>query len=258
MQGSPIYLYTQKTFLNFSLRKKTKTLTLLTAFCFTIISCGGGSGGGVPAAPEPVAEVKGTAFIGFVSSGTVDVYSFNGGVRGSSLGSSKVTTAPISTDPLDKDHLEGNYIIALQTSSKAILVCLSDATYQEMTQDRLISFIVAEKQELCAVENYVSGSPLTVMLTYYSHVASGLAKHLAKSGETPSVAVTKANQEIADWTVFNPNIDNPVNVRYTPLVKQESMSQADRAGLANAAISVYSGWVNGVAGIPPQGKSILT
>jgi len=253
VQGSLNDLFTQNLFLNLFLRNVTKTSIVLSCISASLISCGGGSSGGaLPSVPEPIGSVSGTAFIGLVESGIVDIYSFTGGVRGQSLATAKIKSEPISVDPADKDKLQGNYTVSLQTSSKAILVCLSDATYQEMTQDRLISFNLAEKQELCAVENYVSGSKPTVVLTYYSHVAAGLAKYLVSSGKLQSSdAVTSANQEIANWTIFNTVAVNPTNISYSGSV-QQSVSANDRAGFANAAISVYSGWVNGVAGIPPK------
>jgi hypothetical protein len=257
MQGTLRNLFTKNSFLKFTLRKQVFSIAFF-AISASLVSCGGGGGGPVPLAPELIGEVKGTAFIGTVENGTVDIYSFTGGVRGKSLATTKIKSEPISLDPADKDKLQGSYTVSLQTSSKAILVCLSDATYQEMTQDRLISFNLNEKQELCAVENYVSGSKPTVILSYYSHIAAGLAKYLVTSGKFQSSdAVTSANQEIANWTIFNAVAVNPTNISYSGSV-QQNVSASDRAGFANAAISVYSGWVNGVAGIPPKDSTGAT
>ncbi len=244
MQGSLIELSTQHFFLNKLLRKQTKKMTMLAGLSLVIVSCGGGGGGAVPASPEPDGEVNGVAFIGVVESGDVNVYSFDGGVRGSSLGSGKIT--------LDNTTVEGSYKIALKTPSKNILVCLSNATYQEITQKKQISFDVDQNQELCAVEKYVSGSTIKVALTYYSHIATGLAKQLISKGESVNNAVTNANQEISAWAGFNINQNTPVNINVAPTVVPGVVLPVHRAGFANAAISVYSGWVNGRAGIGPS------
>jgi len=254
VQGTQTSNTTQNSFLNLILKKQNRYSVLIAGLSAALISCGGGSSGGsLPTSPEPIGEINGTAFIGTVESGTVNVYALNNGVRGESIGTGVIRSEPISDLPADIDKLQGNYTISLQTPSKAIVVCLSDATYQEMSADRLISFIVAENQELCAVVNYVTGSKtLKVVLTYYTHVAAGLAQYLVSNGQIPADAVTKANQEISDWTVLNPTVVVPTNIRYEPSVAQQSISAADRAGLANAAISIYTGWVNGIAGIPPK------
>ncbi len=255
MQGTLIDLSSPKS----GILHKLKNIALISMAVINLISCGGGGGGSVPAPPEKIGTVAGSAFMGLVESGEVNVYSLTSGVRGAAIAKSiaGITLEPTGlkggTIANPVDVLKGAYTAELQIPSQTILVCLSNARYREMTQDRLISFDVTENQELCAVENYISGSSIKVTLSYYSHLASGLAKYLILQGNSPTVAVTKANQEIGNWVQINVNQDEPVNITAVS-TPPSSLEPTYRAGFANAAISVYSGWVNGVAGIPPTSQ----
>ncbi len=253
MQGTLIDLSSPKSVI----LHKLKNIALISMVAISLISCGGGGGGSVPAPPEKIGVVTGSAFMGLVESGEVTVYSLTSGARGAAIAKSIASITLVPTDlkggtianPVDV--LKGAYTVELQIPSQAILVCLSNARYREMTQDRLISFDTTENQELCAVENYISGLSIKVTLSYYSHLASGLAKYLISQGLSPTVAVTKANQEIGSWVQINVNRDEPVNITAVS-TPPANLNPIYRAGFANAAISVYSGWVNGVAGIPPN------
>ncbi|MFV1985353.1 MAG: hypothetical protein ACC657_17530, partial [Thiohalomonadales bacterium] len=221
--------------------KKTSKLLLLVGISFKLMACGGGGGGPIPVAPEPVGKVSGVGFIGVIEFGTVNIYNFSGEERGASIASGDLAI---------KDG-QGFYSIALKTTSKPIQVCLTDAKYREITSLKLIDF--KQQQELCAVEYYESGSNTTVTLTFYSHIATGLATRLVNFlGFDPDDAISKANQEIYKWVNYDINKTTPVNLKVPISPLPTDVFSQHRAGFANAAISVYSGWVNGIGGLGPS------
>jgi len=222
--------------------KQTSKCFALVGFSIALLACGGGSSsGGLPSTPEAIGKVQGTAYIGVVQEGDIKVYEFKNGVRGAAINSTTVNPS------------DGSYSLNLQTPSKSILVCLDKAAYTEITSSNTVFF--TDTQELCAVENYFSGETTTVSITYYSHIATGLATRLLDFNVATQNAVNDANDEIKHWVGYNINKTIPANINLN--TSTETLTDL-KAGFANAAISVYTGWVNGVSGIPPGSKRHIT
>lgn len=245
MQGSRTNLFINNSFLKFSLIKQTRNVVFMTGISFALVACGGGGGGPVPAAQEKKGTVSGSAYIGLIESGDITVYEFKSAIRGAVITKSP---AGIEFDP--KTFLT-TYNVELQIPSQPIMVCLNKASYTEVSKSKRVFFDKEGTQELCAVDNYISGSSLEVTLTFYSHVATGLANYLMTQGDSAADAVSKANQEIGYWVDINVNRDRPLDITFTATNTPASLVGFHRSGFANAAISAYSGWVNGVAGLSP-------
>jgi len=237
VQGSLIANIPQNTFLNLILKKQIRNAVLLVGISAVLISCGGGSSGGVPPPPEKTGTIQGNTYIGNVFEGNVNIYEFKEGVRGSSL----TTTTQINS-------ADGSFTVNIKTPSKSLLVCLSGARYTEVTSQASVKF--TDGQELCAITNYISGDTVAVILTYYSHVSVGLATRLLQFSVNPTDAVNDSNLEISNWVGYNIHSIKPRDI--TDVNDTAGQRIHDVAGFSNAAISVYTGWVNGVSGIPPK------
>ncbi len=121
MQGSLTNLFNHNSVVTYSLKNQIKTIIFLSGISLSLISCGAGAGagaGGLPPNPEPVGKVQGTAFIGAVNEGEVNIYEFKSGVREASLAKTNINVTDV-----------GAYSVDLQTSSKSIMVCLSKVSW---------------------------------------------------------------------------------------------------------------------------------
>jgi len=242
-----------------------------------LISCGGGDDKGVPPSsgtppppPAPVATiVSGVVMLGPVSNANVTVFE---------LKINKFSTTPeFETLKLSfatqLTNSKGEYTVTLKPKADKtpILVCASNGQYVEPASVALASPITktfSSNDRLCAVALINKEESLTVNLTYFSHLAYGLASNNIARGSTlldvnrvnangqPELvlgSISTANKIISDWLQLKPpqSINDGV-IRVTPvditnysilLNGSTGLTDEIKYGLANAAISELVEWM---------------
>ena len=160
-----------------------KTLILLPVLFF-ITSCGGGSGGSGDAPIRPASSIEGTAFDGLVRNATINVYAFNG-TKGDKLGEGRTNSL-------------GEYSLEITAPSQPILIEVVEGRYIEERSQYEVR-LRPEIDFLYAVTPHTSGEPITLSVTHYTTLATGLAEYLTRSGVPAANAVNRANERISAW-----------------------------------------------------------
>src|SRR3569832_1027620 len=145
-----------------------------------LVACGGGSGDLPPVRPSSV--VSGNAVDAEIQIGQVTIYAFGRSGKGERLGGG-VTDA------------RGFYSIELRAPSQPVLIEVSGGRYTEEASG--VAVDVGEGQVLRAVAHYVSGQPLSLMVTPLTQLAAGLAEyqimHNTKTRTAVDVALASMN-----------------------------------------------------------------
>jgi hypothetical protein len=165
-----------------------------------VAGCGGGGGGdsgsGLPPR-APATGVYGTAYDAAISNGNVAVYSFASGQPGALLGQG-------ATDA------QGNYAISIDAPSQPILIEISGGSYVEEASG--LSVTLSPSDRLRTVSSYTLGTPVHAHVTFYTHLAAGLASHLVAAGTPVVAAIDQANQRMSAWLGFDILTTPPANV----------------------------------------------
>lgn len=140
-----------------------------------LVACGGGSGDLPPVRPSSV--VSGNAVDAEIQNGQVAIYAFGRSGKGERLGGG-VTDA------------RGFYSIELRAPSQPVLIEVSGGRYVEEASGVVVD--VGEGQVLRAVAHYVSGQPLSLMVTPLTQLAAGLAEYQITRGIESGAAVDAA------------------------------------------------------------------
>jgi hypothetical protein len=168
-------------------------LALLISLVFLTACGGGGSGGssGSTGTTIPVGSVSGTSFDGLIINGTVSVYDFTTGAKGSLLGQ---TTS------------DGNglYSLSLQVESRPVLLEINGGYYNEEAGSTTSTQVsLSTNQKLTALANYTTGTPLKVAVTTYTHLAAGLAAFEISKDTAVSTAINDANTRASSLAGVN-------------------------------------------------------
>jgi hypothetical protein len=269
----------------------TKTvLSLLIVLVLT--SCGGGDDKGVlPTDPKPKPDPKPTPKLGTVISGVVmikpvvnadvSVYEITLDKTNSPI---KINTTPLATSS-QKTNNKGEFNVSIKPTADQtpILVCATGGTYTEPASTALLTSIektfqskaqlcpidlLCEEEKLCAIAIVKRDEQLTVNLSYFSHLAYGLASsRLVKgatlldvtrnnsNGTTSLVlgGISNANKIVSDWLQLTTTL--PVNKGVISVTPQDitvtsaltngniTLTNEIKYGLANAAISDLVEWM---------------
>ncbi len=207
---------------------KLKNVIIL-GFIFTLVTCGGGSGSVPEAAPQIVAgPITGIATLGPITGGSVTVYDFSAGVKGEAL-----KTATTKTDAT------GTYTLNLISKNKAILVCVTGGSYEEVASSSIpkVSVSFTTTTELCAVANYQTGQENKVAITYYTNLAYALALNSIKNSVAVTTAITNSNKAISDWLGLDVITTFPIDLNAESSRSSDLLTANYKYGFANAAIS---------------------
>ena len=175
----------------------SRTSLFLAASMLTLAACNGGGSSGTPAA-VPTATVAGTALDGLIINGTVSVYDFSGGVRGTLLG----------TAMTDKSGL---YSMTLQIESRPVLLEVTGGFYNEETMPGT-NITLDPTDKLIALENFTTGQPLSVSVTTYTTLAAGLAQFQISKGSDITAAINDANARISRLVGTNILTTTPLEI----------------------------------------------
>jgi len=212
-------------------------LQLVLLASFILQGCGGGGGGsggsggggsangngGLP--PQvPTVSVSGTAHDGLILQGVVRVYDYSGGKKGALIGSA-------STDD------SGHYSVSIQIESMPVLLEVTGGHYKEEA-DSKITFL-GSSDVMSAVSNFKTGTPITMAITPWTHIAAALASYKMSHGAKTGDAIDAANAEISNLIGVDITKVIPADVTAPSSISGE-MSDTIRYGWLSAAISVWT------------------
>ncbi len=275
----------------------SKSTILLTAILF-LTSCGGGDDKGVPPSdtiPDPVnpnpkpippplegTVISGAVIIGPVVNADVTIYEIT---LDKSSNAIKLIRTPLGSST-QKTTDKGEYQLAIKPTADTtpILVCATGGTYTEPASVDLavpveksirLKDVLCPKtrtcndEELCAIAIVKRDEKLKVNLTYFSHLAYGLASsrisngstlldvtHNNSDGSTSLIlgGISNANKIVSDWlqlsttttTTTNKGVISvtPQDITVTPTQSGTiTLTNEIKYGLANAAISDLVEWM---------------
>lgn len=213
-------------------------------FVALLASCGGGGGGDLP--PERTDRViSGVGFDGPIISGTVKIYDFSSGVK-----DEKELIGQGTTDE------RGRYRVTLRVGSRPILVEITGGRYIEEATGEVVNF--GDSDVLRAVYNYEyeENTERQVAVTFYTHVAAGLADYLIRKGglEVPK-AIDQANEDFSKILGVDITQVLPLDVTDSANQPKDDPNTADmdestvmppgvRYGFMTAAISQWTEWAS--------------
>lgn len=206
-----------------------KKLISVFAVSMILAGCGGGDGGSssVPEA-RPSGSVSGTAFDGLILNGDVKVFAWNGS-KGKLLGQGTTDGA-------------GEYSVDLdQVPSQPVLIEVTGGRYQEEASGKSIALRGGDF--LYALKNYKQGDSISTSLTFYTTIATGLAKHMAGTGVSVNEAIARANDTVSDMIGIDIRGVTPLEINKkssaTPVVTDQHLY-----GFATASISQLTKWIS--------------
>jgi len=190
-----------------------------------IASCGGG--GSLPES-RPTTSISGIAFDGAIINGLITAYDYSSGSKGTEL-------ATVNTDEF------GKYSLDLAIANKPVLLEVTGGRYVEEASSIVVA--LNSDQKLSAVINYNAASSNQVTLSYYTHLATGLAEFLMATGvETPS-AINQANALLSTMTGVSITDTIPQDITLGN-VSDTELTDAYRYGFLTAALSEWTKWVS--------------
>lgn len=196
-----------------------------------LTACSGGSD--LPSS-RPASSVSGNAVDAEIQDADVAVYALGRNGKGERLGAA-------TTDA------KGFYSLALRAPSQPVLIEITGGHYTEEASGLAVN--VGEGQVLRAVARYVSGEPLSVMVTPLTQLAAGFAEYRIAGGMEPAAAVDAAaasmNQlfGLALTEVLPRNIGDPANAT-------QEISAPYSYGFFLAALSSFTQWVSQQNAVP--------
>lgn len=166
---------------------KTKSMNFfllcLLLFCVSFVACNNG-GGDKDDIPEqtPSGGIDGKAVDALVINGTITVFEWKNGVKGSQL-------AQTTTDE------NGYYKLAVRAESQPVLIQLEGGYYIEEASG--IKVDLKDGQKLFCVIPFDMGSDLSVMVTPWTTIAYGLTQYYLSEGENVANAITLGTAAIS-------------------------------------------------------------
>lgn len=206
------------------------TFSFLFPLLLLLACSGGGNGNGSNSSDGlppsiPTGSASGAAVDGLIRDGTVTAYSFSGGIKGASLGQ---TATNANT---------GAYRLSLQVESQPILLEVTGGYYIEEASGVRVSLQTG--QYMNALVNYNTGATITVAITPWTHVASGLAQYQIANGVDINTAITNANNRITQ--LLGVNILNVIPADVTDVTAASAtLSPELQYGFMSAAISQWT------------------
>ncbi len=205
--------------------QNVKYLFVASLVFILITSCGGG--GSLPES-RPATSISGVAFDAAIINGLVTVYDYSSGRKGAEL-------ATVNTDEF------GKYSLDLATANKPILLEVTGGRYIEEASAILVA--LNSDQKLSAVINYNANSSNQVTLSYYTHLATGLAEFLIETGVEISAAINQANALVSTMTGVSIIDTIPQDITLGNASDTE-LTDAYRYGFLTAALSEWTKWVS--------------
>lgn len=209
-----------------------------------VASCGGGGGGDLP--PERTDRViSGVGFDGPIINGNVKIYDFSSGAK-----DEKELIGQGTTDE------SGRYRVTLRVGSRPILIEITGGRYIEEATGEVVNF--GEADVLRAVYNYQyeENTERQVAVTFYTHVAAGLADYLIrKGGVAVAEAIDQANEDFSNILGVDITQVLPLDVTASASQPKDDPNTADvdestvmspgvRYGFMTAAISQWTEWAS--------------
>ncbi|NOY71367.1 MAG: hypothetical protein GXP14_03175 [Gammaproteobacteria bacterium] len=190
-----------------------------------ITSCGGG--GSLPES-RPATSVEGVAFDAAIVNGLVTVYDYSTGNKGTKFNSG-------STDEF------GNFSVDLAIANQPLLLEIKGGQYEEEASGTLVA--LNSEQKLSTVINYNANASKQVTISYYTHLATGLAEFLINTGVEVTTAIEQANRSVSRMTGVSITDTIPQNITLGTASDTE-LTNSYRYGFLTAAISEWTKWVS--------------
>lgn len=242
----------------------------------SLVSCGGGSDKGVsattrggPTIASAATQVSGVVMLGPVINADVSVYEIT---VDSSAKPSTFKRIFLNSTSQQTNSL-GEYSVTIKPTAEItpILVCASNGQYIEPASTALtvpVEKIFSANDELCAITMIKRNEKLAVNLTYFTHLAYGLASNQILINGASLLDVKRTNQDgtsslllggisnsnkiVSDWLQLSTTL--PINQGVITIKPQDitnsAISSANtgltdefKYGLANAAISDLVEWI---------------
>jgi len=205
-----------------------------------VVSCGGGGGDSLPEPKiiEPDTEITGTATLGHIRNADIIVYAYKEKKRGEILAQSEVQTSTL-----------GEFNLILKTKSQPILICVSGGLY---TEEAVIGTEITfePNQTLCSTVNYISGVTQKITISYYTHLATGLAQNSINNNKPAKESIIEANKRISAWLGFDIIKTQPIQITDASSINETQLNVASY-GFANAAVSSLVRWAGIESGQTP-------
>ncbi len=156
----------------------------LSATLLGLVACNGIPGaesGGLPPG-RPTASVSGFVVDDAISDARINVYAFDGGIKGELMGSA--TTAS-----------DGSYTLEIDgVNKRPVLVEARGGHYVELSTGRQV--VLKDDEVLKAIALFEPGQPLSLMVTPLTHLAVALVEFQLGAGADVEAAITSASSEI--------------------------------------------------------------
>lgn len=167
--------------------------------------------------------ISGKAVDGVISGATITVYAFGDGVRGRRLAST-------TTDA------DGNYSLEIRAENQLVLIEASGGTYIEQATGTTV--IIPSGDVLRAIVPYVSGQPVSSMVTPLTHLVSGLTFYKIRQGLSPAQAYSEARETIEQYLTINTTSAVPIDI-----------TQADDSVNAASDEALYGFYLAGISNL---------
>lgn len=193
-----------------------------------LAACNGMPGGSMDLpGTRPAGEVRGVVTLGPVADADVRVYA---------LSAKEFKGERLAQGKTDK---RGAYTIALTAKTQPVVVEVSGGSYVEAASGRTVTW--AEGQNLRAVAWFTSATSSTIVVTPYTHAASGLAEYKMVQGVAPEQAVTASLAEIS--AAFDVDIVATVPRDIADAANRDrTLSEDYLYGFQMAALSSWTLW----------------
>ena len=165
--------------------------TLLLLSALGLAGCNGfpGSESGDLASTRPTAQLSGYVVDDALRGALVNVYAFDGGVRGALLGTT--TTAA-----------DGAYTLTIDAvRNRPVLIEARGGSYVELATG--VEVNLKEDEVLRAAALVQAGKPLSLMVTPLTHLAAALTEYRIAQGMAVEAAIDSANDELQQLFGFN-------------------------------------------------------
>lgn len=208
----------------------------LITYGLCLLSLLAGCGGDLNQLPpsRPTGAVSGYVIDGPIANAQVTIYDFSTGRKGRALGSA--TTAN-----------DGAFTIGLHERDLPIYIEAQGGSYVEEASAKTV--YLQQGERLTAVAHYQGGKAMNVVITPYSHMATGLAEYNIGQGADVNVAITSATQTISALIGLNVAsvVPQSISVLSNALVKP-TFNDNYAYGFMLAAISSWTAWASQQSG----------
>lgn len=205
------------------------------SLCFVLLlaACGGDFNELPP--NRPAGTVAGYVIDGPIANADVSIYAFAEGRKGRVLGAGKTAA-------------DGSFSIKLHARDQLVYIEAQGGSYIEEASAKTVNLLPGER--LTALAHYQSATTLHVVITPYSHLATGLAEYKINQGVDVDTAATSAIQNIS--ALVGLNIASVVPQGITSLsntLVNADVSDNYAYGFMLAAISSWTAWASQKSGL---------